>query len=961
MFEALRDFYVLQWDRFRTGRLVMWVMRWVMVFLITLKSLFLRVRMSHENGLVSRGRLVILETPGLPENSFFTPGRVFPCRLRHASVSFLDDAGLVVRSASLKFADDAITSPFDLLMNNGVAAPFWNMDTFWQFTRAKIWGGREKLIDYFRRNPRCYMNVRAAVRRDPQSFAHLHYFSQTPLRFTAADGKERYAKFRLIPKPDAAPHDGIPDEADLTQPWFQEALSHEPRSRNYLKDEYRARLEKGPVHYVLQIQLLEWTDACSRDVELNSLFPWDEARCPWLDLAEVTITGALGYHEGNLCLFTLAHLPRPLSTIPPLGYTDGPSIDYLRLGGIWPRKARLFAYGLMGQNRPIPDERPETAADYADRTTSTLVSDDIYMRATLPQTDTPKRQADRAAALEIARGKYQFAHGFYENDAASAKTPFTPPPWYSEVFHLYDSGPRRRATRPEPLPPFVRRMPPEENYTAYIAGRLYKIVGATIASLLLSWVEGWLKSAKGFAVYRMMLWMNRDKPLSMARWDMDTEFARQRLDGLNPRMIRRFDSLPAHFPVTDEVVAGLLDPGDTLAAAMAAHRLYGCDYAILKGISVKEGRFLTQPLVLFYVGRDGQMRPIAIQLFQTPEQGPIFTPRNPPGTWLAAKTYVQTADAQVHEVIEHLLHGHLIVEVFDVAMNRTLPQAHPVHQMLAPHFEFTMAVNTSARTKMLAPDGPIDKTMAIGAKGAFELLARGWWEHWDFAHHNVPADLAARGVADASALPHYHWRDDALELWAVVGRYAAAMVDHFYPDDAAVRDDPELQAFHAELRSERGGSVRGLPGGEAGFADRATLTETLTRLIYAASAGHAAGNNGQYDYYGFIPNTPGALYAPPPIDTTDPWDEGRLVAALPGFKAAAIQIVMVRLLSRRTEMPLGQMPHSYFAANDDVLPILGAFRRDLHDLSAKIATRNAGLEIPYTYLDPKQVARSITA
>ena len=962
MLEALRDIIVLNWTRFRRSRFVMLAMRPVLILLITLNSVFTRERMSHENGMVARGQVRIRPDLDLPKNAFFTPGRIFQCRLRHASVSFLDDAALVVRAASIKFADADIASPFDMLMNNGNTTPFWNMDTFWQFMRCRMKGGRAALIDYFKRNPRCYMNVRDAVRRDPESFANLFYYSQIPLEFHAADGKRRYAKFRLIPKEHDEEFDGRPSEEDLRKPWFQEARSHEPKSRNYLKEEYRRRLDHQNVHYRFQIQLLDWDDGMDREIELSSLYPWEETRFPWRDLADVTIIEAMTREDGNRCYFSLGHLPHDvLRVIPAEGIEDGPSIDYLRLGGSWPRKARLWMYRIFGQKKPIPDQRDRTAAENADRTTSTTDSDDIYMRPALPQKDTERRQLERARHLETARGQYQYYHGYIQTEATPSGALWQPMPWYERVFDVYEADPLERKTVPVPLPPFIRKMPPAARYTQYIQGRLYKIIGASVISIVLSYVEKWLTNRQGLEVYRHLFALYRDKPQVMKYWRRDDEFGRQRLAGLNPTIIRRFDEVPDKFPVTDELLDGLLAPGETIESAIAARRLYWCDYAILDGISVKEGRYLAHPIVLYYVEPDSRLMPVAIQLYQSPDKGPIFTPRDDPELWLTVRSFAQSADAQVHEVIEHLLHGHLIVEIFDIAMHRTLPDAHPIHKLLAPHLEFTMAVNESARTQMLAPGGPIDRTMAIGAKGAFELMARAWWERWDYEQHNIPLDLERRGVDDPDALPNYHWRDDALKLWAIIGRYAGAMVHHFYQTDADVAQDWEIQAFHREMRDPRGGNVRNLPGGEVGFPDRATLIEFLTQMIYMASAGHAAVNNGQYDYYGFVPNTPGAIYMPPPRSKDLDYTEEALARAMPPFKAASVQILMVRLLSRRTEMPIGRFHTGFFAGTQSVLPIVAEFRRELHELQREIEARNESLERPYTYLEPLQVACSITA
>jgi hypothetical protein len=85
-------------------------------------------------------------------------------------------------------------------------------------------------------------------------------------------------------------------------------------------------------------------------------------------------------------------------------------------------------------------------------------------------------------------------------------------------------------------------------------------------------------------------------------------------------------------------------------------------------------------------------------------------------------------------------------------MHRQLSVAHPIHQLLGPHCRFTMAINHAARTKMLAPDGPIDKTMSVGRDGAMALCAKGWKE-WSFTQYDLRKDLRSRGVDDAALLP----------------------------------------------------------------------------------------------------------------------------------------------------------------------------------------------------------------
>ena len=195
---------------------------------------------------------------------------------------------MVVRGASLKFADADVDSPLDILMNGGTTAPFWNMYTFAQFMYARVLGGRTHDIPYFRNNPRCFQNVVIALRLRPTSFTQLHYYSQTPFEFRALDGRPRYCKFRLLPE-DRGPETGMPGEADLRTPWFQEAKPGETRPPNYLKDEFRQRVTNGGATYHLEIQLHGWQEGEDRAVVLNSLYAWDEISHPWMPLATVHI------------------------------------------------------------------------------------------------------------------------------------------------------------------------------------------------------------------------------------------------------------------------------------------------------------------------------------------------------------------------------------------------------------------------------------------------------------------------------------------------------------------------------------------------------------------------------------------------------------------------------------------------------------------------------------------------
>jgi catalase len=314
--------------------------------------------MSHGNGIVARGRVKLVADPSFPAHPFFSSGREFPCRLRHASVSLFDDAALAVRGTGLKFADTDYESPLDLLMNTGATAPFYDAWTFVQFMYLTIRGRNPHAIPYMKKYPLAARGVQASLRRAPESFARMSYYSKTPFRFDAEDGVARYVKFRMLPEHDG-PESGIPDAKSLQRPWEQQSLPGETRSQTYLKEEYQRRIEREGARYRLELQLHEVEPNENRQVVLNASIAWDEETHPWYELATIEINETLSFEEGNRSRFTPSNHPPTMGFIEPLSIHDPPSLDLLRKHGVWPRRARLLSYRLFG----MPGEHSDVRAD----------------------------------------------------------------------------------------------------------------------------------------------------------------------------------------------------------------------------------------------------------------------------------------------------------------------------------------------------------------------------------------------------------------------------------------------------------------------------------------------------------------------------------------------------------------------------------------------------------------------
>ena len=326
--------------------------------IIALNSWVTKQRMSHENGITCRGTLRIVDDPRFPEHDFFIPGKEFQCRIRHGAASWLDDAKLVVRSASLKFADARGESPLDLLMNTGDVPLFWDVRTFWSFMQGTSQGRGKDWLPDLRLNPQALRGGTDSVRRDPDSFAHMVYNSQACFGFVGVDGVYRYARYRLQPVDFDGTESGRPSAEDLSHPWLQNPLLHEPRHRNYLKDEMTARLngEGRPVRYVLRIQLRA-RPATGEPEWVSSAFPWDETVTPFHDVAVVTLTEALDHEEAQLTWFDLANHVDSLPIPRGVSIDDPHSMNDLRLAGAWARRARLASYRRRGMPGPIPDSR----------------------------------------------------------------------------------------------------------------------------------------------------------------------------------------------------------------------------------------------------------------------------------------------------------------------------------------------------------------------------------------------------------------------------------------------------------------------------------------------------------------------------------------------------------------------------------------------------------------------------
>ncbi|KAM6941512.1 arachidonate 12-lipoxygenase, 12R-type-like [Lycodopsis pacificus] len=440
-------------------------------------------------------------------------------------------------------------------------------------------------------------------------------------------------------------------------------------------------------------------------------------------------------------------------------------------------------------------------------------------------------------------------------------------------------------------------------------------------------------------------------------WKEDAFFGYQFLNGVNPMLIQRCSVLPNNFPVSDDMV--FLGGQRRLAGEMKKGNIFLCDYKRLDGLKTNiingKKQYLMAPLVLLHKTPDDQLMPIAIQLKQTPaDDNPIFFPTDSEYDWLTAKIFVRSADFSEHQLNAHLLRTHLLAEVFAVSLLRNVPMVHPLYKLLVPHTRYTLQINNLARGLLISETGVFTQFAASGGEGMRTLLKRSL-SSVTYRSLCVPDDIADRGLED---VPKFYYRDDGLKLWDIIHRYVQGVLSFYYKNDSEVQKDSELQKWISDI-FEHGFLSQAGTGIPESFTTVAELVKFVTMVIFTCSGQHSAVNTGQYDYGGWMPNTPISLQRPPPT-TKGTTSEATMLQTFPDVNTTVQGMSTVWLLSRQStdSVPVGQYPAEHFR---EKIPckLMEDFQGELQVLSAVINVRNKSLAVPYTYLDPMAVENSV--
>ncbi|XP_073415813.1 polyunsaturated fatty acid lipoxygenase ALOX15B-like isoform X2 [Dendrobates tinctorius] len=444
-------------------------------------------------------------------------------------------------------------------------------------------------------------------------------------------------------------------------------------------------------------------------------------------------------------------------------------------------------------------------------------------------------------------------------------------------------------------------------------------------------------------------------------WNEDSFFGYQYLNGVNPMLIKKCTKLLENFPVTSSMVASSLGTSTDLEKEMQNGNVFMADYKILHGVPNNDlingkPQYIAAPMCLLWKDPQDQLLPIAIQLGQTPgEQTPIFLPSDNEWDWTLAKIWVRNAEFQVHEIVYHLLHTHLFAEVFNIATHRQLPHNHPVYKLVVPHLRYTLDINTLARIQLISPGGVFDKYTVLGMKGINALLEKAMHEV-TYSGLCLPDDIVARGL---ESIPNYYYRDDGKMIWEAMESFVSGIVHYYYKSDESVQMDPELQDWVAEIY-ERGFLKLESSGIPSSLETVSSLVRYLTMVVFRCSAGHAAVNLGQFDFFSWMPNGPPSMKSPPP-SIKGATTLQTILDSLSDVNTTVMELVAVWQLSTEPldRKRLGNYHEVHFIEETPKKHIQ-EFKEKLAEISKIINEKNQSRRLSYLYLDPNHIENSIS-
>ncbi|TKX24981.1 manganese lipoxygenase [Elsinoe australis] len=375
-------------------------------------------------------------------------------------------------------------------------------------------------------------------------------------------------------------------------------------------------------------------------------------------------------------------------------------------------------------------------------------------------------------------------------------------------------------------------------------------------------------------------------PGTLENGEKDLLFSMERLS-IQAFSIRRLrpDEKP-EFAVDDETAQRVT--GTTQAQLLKDSRLFYIDYRDQALQKLTEGRYAAACDAFFYIHPEsGDFLPLAIRA-NAPDSALVYTPADDRYDWLYAKMLFNVNDMWFGQWF-HVIFTHEVIDAVYLASLRTMSNSHPIFNVLSRLGLQTFAIRLSALRTLFNPGGPVDSIFAWGGDESKKFISRLFADGaTTWTPHYFEPELRARGLIDSDgpALKSFPFYTDSKRIIDPIRDYMRAFVHSYYPTDASLADDVELQNWIAEASGPA--QVQAFP---TSLSCRDDLVEILVHYAYLVSVAHGVLNTNDLSLAQLVvPWHATAFYKP--VATEKGMTEQDIIAALPDVKESirAIQL-----------------------------------------------------------------------
>ncbi|TAQ89914.1 hypothetical protein B7494_g1760 [Chlorociboria aeruginascens] len=352
-------------------------------------------------------------------------------------------------------------------------------------------------------------------------------------------------------------------------------------------------------------------------------------------------------------------------------------------------------------------------------------------------------------------------------------------------------------------------------------------------------------------------------PGILTNWTQDHLFSMERLS-TNPYVVRRLhpanDTLP--FLIEENVVRQVAG-GVSLDELHNSGRLFFADHSVQKRFPINPGRWAAACSAYFFIHpKSGEFLPLAIKT--NVETDLIYTPLDDENDWLFGKMAFELNDL-FHGQIYHLSNTHDIAEPVYLAALRTLSIRHPIRGFLDRVMYRAFAVRPIGDEVLFNDGGFFDSSFAptnFAGRSLSSYLydtGAGFFQSTQFA-----IDLPSRGLVNCTygpALKTMPFYDTVNPMVLAINEFITTYVEAYYPSDALLEQDQELQAWMLETIEKA--QVIDFPSFP--LTSRSTLASILAHISFLAGVAHHVLNGATPgESSGILPLHPSAFNKPLP-------------------------------------------------------------------------------------------------